>query len=222
MKKLEENYKAQAICLIANIPDNLNDNDSVLIKSMQDTFENYFNEYIAIIAGKTLIERIEGCSFTVPDIECMKTDFIDELILKLTRFDLMKLKSKDRIKIRRFLSFIEKQKNIIPKVIKPINDTLELACKGEAEYKSIREWFIKEDFCNSDPFIWKPSQRRAGHKTILAYCLRDLFHKGYVKEISHQEMKDIALKSFGVKISIGTIKTSKVPTYKLQEIPRFK
>jgi hypothetical protein len=96
-------------------------------------------------------------------------------------------------------------------------DTLEKACKGSKEYESIKAWFIQNDLCDPDTFVWK--DRKSGYKTVLARHLWDLPIKGYTRELDDIGIQNIALNSFGIKIGISTIQhfkadgTSKIPPF---------
>ena len=98
--------------MLADIPDNISDNDPELNKRMQSVFDKYYLDYKARFAGKTLIERIEGCSFTIPEIDIMLNDCIEEQNKKLNSFDLMTLSPNKRIKVKRYLTFLEAKKAI--------------------------------------------------------------------------------------------------------------
>lgn len=110
--EIQEFYKNHAILMLADIPDNISDNDPELNKRMQSIFDKYYLDYKARFAGKGLIERIEGCSFTVPEIDCMQNDCIEEQNSKLTSFDLMTLPPNKRIKVKRYLAFLEAKREV--------------------------------------------------------------------------------------------------------------
>lgn len=195
-----DRFKIHPKRLLASVPNNIDDdNDPRLKEIFQKIYDTEFNSY------KT---RYSGYSEAI---------YIENQKHQLTEFPLTLHSPNDQIKVTRYLRFLESKKKRISKNVKPLRNTLKSACKGNAEYESIKAWFIEKEFCDSDPFKWKETQRRSLHKTILAYYLRDLFHKGYVEEISHSEMKAIALNSFGVNISIGLIK--KIPKLMFPPLP---
>lgn len=96
-------------------------------------------------------------------------------------------------------------------------DTLENACKGPEEYKSIIAWFIQNDLCDPNTLIWK--DRKTGYKKSLAGYLKDLHIRGYTEELTDIEIQNIAQNSFHLKIGISTIqhpkanKESKIPPF---------
>lgn len=213
----EERYKSEVICLIANIPVGVGDNDPILKERMQLTFDMYFNEYMAIVAGKTTIERIEGCSFTVPDIACMKNDYIDEQVNKLTRIDLMSFRPTHRIRIRRYLAFLNEMKNNV----KPsLRDTIEKACNNDIEkVKIINTWLIENGYCHKDTLIYK--DQKSGKNTLACFLL-GLQQRGYTeKKLSNKEIQLIAQKSYGFDIGLSTIEHTKFNDVKFPSFPSF-
>lgn len=145
-KDSEKTYKSEIICMIANIPDNAADNDPTLRERMQFTYDNYFTEYKAIIAGKTSLERIKGGSCIVPEISCMESDYIDEQVNKLTRVTLMEFGTRDRIKIRRYLAFLNEKKST--------NETGNYVLKNESVIVKLFEKY-GDSFPDEKRELWK-------------------------------------------------------------------
>jgi hypothetical protein len=101
-------------------------------------------------------------------------------------------------------------------------DTLERACNGPKEYNLIKRWFIDQELCHANTFIWTGNEKVKG-KTALVNYIKDLHIKGYAKELSHRGIKTIAKNDFGTDISIPTIKKAKGnPGYPIPELPYFK
>jgi hypothetical protein len=93
----------------------------------------------------------------------------------------------------------------VKKKLKNIS-TLEEACKGENELESLKAWFIKMGFCDPYTLVW--STEKKGAKQSLSGYLKELHKKKYSVKLRDQEIKDIAKNSFGIVISIDTIKHS--------------
>ncbi len=108
----QELYRNSAIFLLSSIPEDMSDNDPELNNLMQAVFDKNFIDYKARFARKTITERLEGCSFNVPEISLMESDYIEEQQNKLTSFDLMTLPPDKRVKIRRYLAFLESKKDV--------------------------------------------------------------------------------------------------------------
>ena len=108
----QELYRNSAIFLLSSIPEDMSDNDPELNNLMQSVFDKNFIDYKARFARKTITERLEGCSFNVPEINLMEKDYIKEQQNKLTSFDLMTLPPDKRVKIRRYLVFLESKKDV--------------------------------------------------------------------------------------------------------------
>jgi hypothetical protein len=119
------------------------------------------------------------------------------------------------------MSLKNELENIRPKKddFKPI-DTLENACGGSdsKQYKDIKKWFIDNNLCDPDTFIWKKG------KTELANYIQDLHTKGYTVSLKQREIITIALKSFQKQISRRTINNLQGNHYTKSppEIPPFK
>ncbi len=124
----------------------------------------------------------------------------------------------------RFISVFEdfKYSNIIEveryfEKIRPEIDTLEKACGGKdtKKYLDIKAWFIQNNFCDPDTFIWDKKFTLA----CLAGYLKDLNKKRYIFKLTNTEMLAIAKNSFHAEMSIDTMKRAKrYPP----EIPPFK
>jgi hypothetical protein len=83
--------------------------------------------------------------------------------------------------------------------------TLESVCIGQKEYESIKAWFIKEGLIDPETLISIDSAK--GAKKALVSYMKDMYRKKYSpSKLSDQEIKDIAKNSFGIDISISTIK----------------
>jgi len=103
---------------------------------------------------------------------------------------------------------------------KPVIDTLEKACKGSAEYKSIKGWFIKNHLCDPVTFNWLKTKK--GGKSILINYLKDLHDKEYTEKLKQAEIVIIAKNSFNFDMEIGIVKRPKGNDPRLPEIPHFK
>jgi hypothetical protein len=99
-------------------------------------------------------------------------------------------------------------------------DTLEKACLGSSEYKSIKAWFIKKNLCDPVSLDWLDKKR--GNKSILVNYLIDLYNKGYTKSLMQPEIVLIAKNSFNFSLKIDIVKRPKANDPRLPEIPHFK
>ncbi|HBE42431.1 MAG TPA: hypothetical protein DDW27_14750 [Bacteroidales bacterium] len=103
------------------------------------------------------------------------------------------------------------------KVITDIT-SLEDACNDLIKLKTIREWFIKNKFCNPDTFIWDDKNYSL---SCLADYLKDLHPKGYTGYLEQRQILAISKNSFGIEMSRSTLNKAKGHLF-LPEIPPFK
>jgi hypothetical protein len=169
----QEFYRNHAVLMLADIPDNISDHDPELNVRMQTVFDKYFIDYKARFAGKTLIERLEGCSFIDPEIELMQSDCIEEQSNKLTSFDLMTLPPTKRIKVKRYLTFLEAIKAKKLKVSNPIKSfpqlLMNLFDKGEQFTEELRK-----EFCNEKGLKIRYMIEALKEQSILSDTVSDL------------------------------------------------
>jgi hypothetical protein len=118
------------------------------------------------------------------------------------------------------LQFLDKKVSL--KATKPSlqTDTLEKACNGVAEFNYIKKWFLDKKLIDPVTLYWKDTKK--GSKSELANYIKELKDKGYTKNLTHAEIISISLNSFGVKISIDTMKGLSGNASYLPKIPYFK
>lgn len=130
---MEEFFNRIAISIVSNMPDNANDNE------MQSVYDKQFNAgKEATLRGDKWMEELIGYNQyhmfdevprspsgtllfsqgpppeTIPRIVRMEIDYIDQTVQILTGvINLITLSTKDRIKIRRYLQFLEDHKKRI-------------------------------------------------------------------------------------------------------------
>ncbi len=98
-------------------------------------------------------------------------------------------------------------------------DSLEKACKGKNELTFLRTWFVEQGYFEPGSFVWKKS--RKGAKQSLSGYLKDLHKKKYSVNLTDLEIQIIAKNSFGILISIDTIKRASPRKNKIP-LPEFK
>jgi hypothetical protein len=89
-----------------------------------------------------------------------------------------------------------------------------------SKYKIIMDLLVEKDYCQAHTYIWKDENN--GKKGFLAAVIKYLHTQGYYKknrQPSNDQIKEIALNTFGLKISIDTVKKSKLDQYDVSFIP---
>jgi hypothetical protein len=95
-------FKLLPKVLLASIPDNISDNDPLLIERMQSVYDKWRDDFKTHFSGT--------------DISCLEIEGLKELRHKLTEFPSMHHSRADRIKVNRLLQFLatkEKEISII-------------------------------------------------------------------------------------------------------------
>lgn len=91
--------------------------------------------------------------------------------------------------------------------------TLDKVFESISKYKFIMELLANNEFIQPNTYIWKDEKR--SNKATLISVLKILHKQGFYKnnkELKHYEIKDIALNTFGIGISISHIKQHKLNT----------
>lgn len=99
-------FKIHPKVLLCSIPDNISDNDPLLTEKIQTIYDTNLKDF--------------KFQFSGTDISCIENEYIKEQVYKLTEFDSMLHSRKDRIKVTRYLKFLEDQKRRISKPAKTI------------------------------------------------------------------------------------------------------
>lgn len=92
--------------------------------------------------------------------------------------------------------------------------TLEDACvfrSGYVGYEELQKWFIDQKLCDPDTFAWLGGKHGGASQLIL--YLKDLYKKGYGKQLKHQEIVYIAKNTFLIDIDINTVKRPVLKNY---------
>lgn len=118
MKTDDSRYKkfVEITFLVSNIPDNVNDNDPILIESLQAKYDNRFKELKESFARQSS-ERAKS-SLIVSEIGFLEHSFIEREIKILTGVALSEFKILQEVRIKRYLAFLEDQKRRISKPVK--------------------------------------------------------------------------------------------------------
>jgi hypothetical protein len=89
-----------------------------------------------------------------------------------------------------------------------------------SNYKRIMDVLVEEGYCKEDTFYWIDGKK--GNKAFLAAIIKHLHSLGYYKNKqrpSSEQIRDIALQSFGLEIAIDTIKRASPEQFDLSFIP---
>jgi len=96
-------FKLRPKVLLCSIPDNISDNDPLLIEKMQSIYNTNFKAFKFHFPGT--------------EISCMESEYIKKQIYKLTEFPLLHSPT-IQIKVTRYLQFLEDQEKRISKPAK--------------------------------------------------------------------------------------------------------
>jgi hypothetical protein len=92
--------------------------------------------------------------------------------------------------------------------------------EDEAKYERILNLLVEKGYCQADTFIWKDETN--GNKGFLVAILKHLhklkYYKGNQRPTS-QQIKEIAKDTFGLKISLDTIKRARPDQFDVSFIP---
>jgi hypothetical protein len=94
------------------------------------------------------------------------------------------------------------------------------AFENASQYIAIMNLLADKMYCQPKTHVWK--DKKKGYKCFLVALLKDLHLKGYYrnkKELKHEEIKRVAQNTFGVNMSIDTIKRAEVNSASLSFIP---
>jgi hypothetical protein len=97
---------------------------------------------------------------------------------------------------------------------------LEMFFDSISKYKGIMEILVTENFCQQGTYIWKDQKK--GNKTILAAILKYLHQQKYYKNnspLTINQIREIALNTFGMNVAIDTIKKANPANSMLSFIP---
>lgn len=126
-------FKLLPKVLFASIPDNISDNDPELIETNRFILKKWVDEYKAKFPGT--------------DISCLEIEAVRKLKHLLTEFDPMLHSDGERIKIIRFIKFLEEQEKSILKSVKPQKElTFEGLFKNRDNAKKVKEIFENKGY----------------------------------------------------------------------------
>ncbi len=91
---------------------------------------------------------------------------------------------------------------------------------SKANYDYIMNLLVEGRYCQEGTFIWK--DEGGGNKSLLAAMLKYFHKQGYYKnnkQLTSEQIKEVAQNTFGWELSIDTIKRAKVDNPSLTFIP---
>ena len=98
--------------------------------------------------------------------------------------------------------------------------TLETVFSDGYKYNHIMQILVERELCQAGTFIWINFKK--GYKNLIVSLLKYLYFQNYYKSktvVSNDQIRQIALNTFHVNISIDTIKHAEIDHYKLDFIP---
>lgn len=108
-----------------------------------------------------------------------------------------------------------------PNGIKPANPIkLSDYFESISKFNFIMNLLVEKQYCQPNTFIWKDENK--GNKGFLVAILKQLHSQGYYKNnfrLTNEQIKEIALNSFGWDVSIDTIKKTKTIHFDVSFIP---
>jgi len=113
-----------------------------------------------------------------------------------------------------------------PRTLEKIEETelplkLDMFFESNSKYELIMALLVSKNHCQSGTYIWKDEKK--GNKTVLAAILKHLHHQQYYKnntKLTNDQIQKIAQNTFGLSISIDTIKRATSENADVSFIPK--
>lgn len=123
---------------------------------------------------------------------------------------------------QKFIFWLNKEMSNFKSTEKNIKSNLRLSdiFDNSLKYDYIMNLLVKNNYCQAKTFIWKDEGK--GNKALLASILKYLHKQEYYKsnkQLTNDQIKEISLNTFGLELSIDTIKKAKIDQFDLRFIP---